>query len=62
MALTMKERLDQMIQRLEPEVGELVKFVIEKEKDTLGEKYARVKEDVRKHIDQVVSDQMKDKN
>ena len=61
MALTMKERLDQIIQRLEPEVGELVKFVIEREKDTLGEKYARVKEDVRKHIDQAVSDQLKGK-
>lgn len=59
MALTMKERLDQMIQGLDPEVGDLVKFVIDKEKDNLSDKYARVKEDIRKRIDKAVSDQSK---
>lgn len=60
MALTMKERLDEMIQSLEPEVGALVKFVIDKEKDNMNERYARVKDDIRKHIDKAVSDQPKD--
>lgn len=59
MALTMKERLDEMIQSLEPEVGALVKFVIDKEKDNMNERYARVKDDIRKHIDKAVSDQPK---
>ena len=31
----MKERLDQMIQGLDPEVRNLVKFVIDKEKDNM---------------------------
>ena len=60
MALTMKERLDQMIQSLDPEVGTLVKFVIDKEKDNMSERYARVKDDIRKHIDKAVSEQPKD--
>jgi|GEM_PF-2297510 len=60
MALTMKERLDQMIQGLDPEVGDLVKFVIDKEKDNMSERYARVKDDIRKHIDKAISDQTKD--
>ena len=60
MALTMKERLDQMIQSLDPEVGTLVKFVIDKEKDNMSEKYARVKDEIRKHIAKAVSEQPKD--
>ena len=57
-ALTMKERLDQMIHELDPEVESLVKFVIEQEKDNMNEKYARVKEEIRKHIDKTVQSQV----
>lgn len=59
MALTMKERLDEMIDGLEPEVGALVKFVIAKEKDNMSEKYAQVKAEIRKHIDKTVASQLK---
>ena len=59
MALTMKERLDEMIQGLEPEVGILVKFVIDKEKDNMNEKFARVKDEIRKHIDKTIASQSK---
>jgi hypothetical protein len=53
--LTIKERLGQMIGELEPEVGTLVKFVIDIEQDTMNEKYSRVRDEIRKHIDKVVT-------
>lgn len=60
-AITMKEKLDQMISAMDPEVQGLVRFVIATERKYLGEKHARVREEIRGHIDKAVKAEMEGK-